>query len=409
MPLYKYTAIKSNGQKVEGSKEAGSREQLLNFLQSQDLTVLTLRESFSVDFKKLLNTEIGGISRTEKVIIAKQLATMISAGIPIIQAIGILANQSLKQNAKEKLSEIYKKIESGFTLSKAFRTVGGFFNEIQLSLIEAGEKSGNLNEMLRKVAEDMDKAKKLRGKIQGAMIYPAIIFLVLVAIIFIMVIFMVPQVEQLYRSLNSEAELPFITNLLVNFADTARSPLFIFGLLFFIFGAIAAYKTFTAKTERKVIVDSLKLKIPIFGSLMQKSQLSEFCRVSAMLIKSGISILDTISIVANSMGNSLYTKILLDSKIDVSKGSSFSLALAKNNIKEAFPAILIRIISTGEEAGEMDRVLNDMHLFYDDEVEQMTSNLTKLLEPFILVIVGGLVALLAVAIYLPIYNIGSLV
>lgn len=409
MKEFRYTALKEDNSRVEGVRKAKTRDHLMQFLVSNNLTPITIREKVGIDWKKMFSSDIGGIPLTEKVLISKQLSTMISAGIPIIQAIGILSNQATKPNIKNKLEDVYKRLESGNSLSKAFRSVGGFFSEIQLNLIAAGEKSGNLNEMLHKVAEDMDKSKKLKGKIQGALIYPVIIFFVLVAIVAIMVVFMVPQITELYNSLDPDAELPFITLLLVKLADVLRNPVTIIGIILLIIGVIASYRVYVSKPERRLVVDGLKLKIPVFGNLMVKIQLAEFCRLTSMLVKSGISIIDAVGIVSNALSNSVYSSILINAQQDITKGNALSVAIAKNNRNTAFPPILVKIISTGEESGKMDFVLEDMYKFYDDEVEQVTSNLTKLLEPFILVVVGGLVALLAIAIYLPIYNIGNLV
>jgi type IV pilus assembly protein PilC len=333
---------------------------------------------------------------------------MISAGIPIIQAIGILSDQAQKDSVKEKLNEVYKKIESGFALSKAFKTVGGIFSEVQINLMEAGEKSGNLNEMLTKVAEDLEKSKSLRGKVLGALIYPAIILVVLVIIMAIMILFMVPQIKELYLTLGQE-ELPFVTQTLIDVGSSAGNPIVLISMILIIISAIIGYKFYVSDFERSISVAKIKLKIPVFGNLVRKIQLTEFCRINSMLIKSGIPIIEAIEITGNALSNNLYKKIVLDSKKEVAKGNAFSIGLAKNNEDKAFPEILIRILATGEESGKVDMVLEDMYKYYDAEVEQITANLTKLLEPFILVVVGGLVAFLAVAIYLPIYQVGNFV
>ncbi len=408
MALYKYIALNSSGAQIEGKKEAQNKDELLRLLTNQGLTVMSLNEDIGLDFSNLGNIELTGINLKTKVLLSKQLATMIGAGIPLIQAIKIISDQAEEKFVQDKFQEIYKKIEAGSSLSVAFEQVGGIFSEVQINLIAAGEKSGNLNEMLNKVAEDLEKSKNLRGKITGAMIYPAIIFVVLILIMFVMIVFMVPQIEQLYESLGAE-DIPLVTRILVAIGRFASNPLFIVTVIAAVIGLFITYRYFVSNPERKMIIDKLFIKVPVFGNLLSKIQLSEFCRLTAMLMRSGIPIIEAITIVSKAMPSEVYKKIIIDSKEELTKGNTLSIGIAKSNINNAFPTILIRIISTGEESGKLDQVLDDMYKYYESEVEQITGNLTKLLEPFILVLVGGMVAFLAVAIYLPIYTVGNFI
>lgn len=408
MARFNYTVIDTAGNKISKKIESDSKDKLVSFLNSQGYTIISIHEEFFLDWKRITSTEIGGFPLKDRVLLFKQLSTMISAGVPIIQAIRILIDQAQKLGIKEKLEEIYKQIESGNSLADSLRKSKGLLSEVQINLIEAGEKSGNLTEMLLKVTEDLEKSKKLRGKITGALIYPAIIFIVLIIVMVVMIVFMVPQIKELYASFGS-TDLPFITSLLVSFGESITNPLALIILILFLPLILILYRIYISNIERKTNIDSLKLKVPIFGKLIQKIYLAEFCRVTAMLISSGVSIVDAIGIVSSTVPNQVIKNVFKKSQDDILKGSSFAVSLAKNNIKEVIPEILIKIIATGEESGKIDQVLQDMSKFYEDEVDQISSNLTKLLEPFILVIVGGFVAFLAVAIYLPIYQVGNLV
>lgn len=408
MARFNYTVIDSTGNKITKKIESDSKDKLVSFLNSQGYTIISIHEDFFIDWKRITSSEIGGFPLKDRVLLFKQLSTMISAGVPIIQAIRILIDQAQKLGIKEKLEEIYKQIESGNSLAEALRKSKGLLSEVQINLIDAGEKSGNLTEMLLKVTEDLEKSKKLRGKITGALIYPAIIFIVLIIVMVVMIVFMVPQIKELYASFGS-SDLPFITSLLVSFGESITNPLTAFLLVLFLPLIMVLYRIYISNIERKTNVDSIKLKVPIFGKLIQKIYLAEFCRVTAMLISSGVSIVDAIGIVSSTVPNQVIKNVFKKSQDDILKGSSFAVSLAKNNTKEVIPEILIKIIATGEESGKIDQVLQDMSKFYEDEVDQISSNLTKLLEPFILVIVGGFVAFLAVAIYLPIYQVGNLV
>ncbi len=404
MTNFKYTAVTSDGNRINGQKQAASKDDIVSFLNNNGMTIVMIEEDIGLSFNKLLKINIGGLSITEKVLIVKQLSTMISAGIPLIQAIDILVQQAEKESTKEKIQNIYKSIESGISLSEAFEKEEGIFSEVQINLIAAGEKSGNLNEMLGKVAEDMDKSKNLRGKIVGAMIYPVIIFVVMIAVLIIMITFMVPQLEQLYESLG-QTELPLVTRILVSIGGIFTNTLGIIFVPIFLLSSILGYKYFVSTKGGRRAVDKFKLKIPIFGNLITKIELVEFTRILSMLLKSGIPIIDAVDIVSRAMGNVLFVNTVYNSKQGLIKGDALSIALVKNNKDGVFPLILLKILSTGEEAGKLDKVLDDMSKYYEAEVEQITSNLTKLMEPLILVIAGVMVAFLAIAIYFPLYQI----
>lgn len=408
MAQFKYSVVNGQGQRINGVKEAESEAELTEYLYSQGYTIISIDEKIGIDLKALANTEIGGLPIGDRVILVKQLATMITAGIPLLQALDILIQQTEKESLKEKLQRIYKMVQAGTSLSDSFKREPGIFNEVQINLLAAGEKSGNLNEILQKIAIDLEKTKNLRSKILGAMIYPVIIFIVMGIVLAVMVLFMVPQVEQLYEGFG-ETELPFITQILVDFANLFSNPLTIVFLIIILIALFVLYKYYNSTTGGRFAIDRLKLKIPVFGNLIQKIEISEFCRLTSMLIESGIPILEVLDIVSKASGNVLFSSVLVKSKEELVKGQSLALSIAKYNKYNVYPLILIKIIATGEESGKLDLILSDMGKFYENEVEQITSNLTKLMEPFILIVAGGMVALLAVGIYLPMYQLGQVI
>lgn len=402
---YRYTAVNQEGKRIEGTRDADSRESVVSFLNSKNMTVISVSEKLGLSFDNILSTDIGGLPLSEKVVLTKQLSTMISAGIPMIQAIDILVQQAEKESLKNKLREVYRSLESGQSLSDSFRKQKGIFTEVQLSLLSAGEESGNLNEMLLKVAKDMEESKNLRGKITGALIYPAIIFVVLMLVLGVMIVFMIPQIEALYESLDSDLELPIITRIFVYIGNAFSNPFTLGIIVFTLVSLFLGYRAYYATPGGRILIDRYKLKIPVFGNLISKVELVQFTRILSMLLKSGIPIIDAINITSRALNNQTFKNTIAASVEDVTRGESLSIALAKNNTYNALPLILIRMIATGEESGKLDQVLDDVSGFYDAEVKQVTDNLTKSMEPFILVIVGVLVALLAVAIYYPVYQI----
>jgi len=409
MNKFKYVAVTNSGQRINGEKEAESREEIVNFLHSKDLIIVSVDETLGLNFKKLFSSEIGGIPLNDKVVLVKQLSTMVSANIPLIQAVDILIQQTEKDSLKEKLKNIYKSIEAGTTLSDAFKKEGGIFSEVHLNLLAAGEKSANLNEMLEQIAVDLEKSKNLRGKVSGALIYPAIIFTVMIIVIFIMLTTMIPQVKDLYLSLG-QTDLPAVTQILVDVGTGLSNPLNLIVIFIIIVTLIILYRYTNSTKKGRETIDRMKLKLPVFGQLSSKAEVAQFCRVTSMLLKSGLQIIETLEVVSNASNSVIFKNIIQSAKEEVIKGSSLAVGLAKYNAKDkAFPLILIKIMGTGEESGKLDKILQDMSVFYENEVEQLANNLTKLMEPLIMVIAGLLVGFLAVAIYLPIFQVGQFV
>lgn len=403
MPTFKYIATSKQGKKITGEREAETREEVASFLHDQDLVVLRVDQSVGIDWKKLFSLQIGGVPLAEKVIFAKQLATMLSAGLPILQALDILVQQTKNPSLKEKLSRVYKNVESGVSLSESFAKDSGMFNELQVNLLVAGEKSGNLNEVMIRIAEDLEKSKKLRSKIIGAMIYPIIIAVVMVVVIVMMMVFMVPAVKALYLDFGV-TELPWITQVLVTLSELFTSPVGIIVTVLLVVMGFVSYRYYASTPAGRRNLDRLLLKVPVFGPLTTKIQLTQFNHVLTMLIQSGVPILEALRIVANSLGNVMFREAIQYAAAEVLKGSPISIPLAKS---EVFPLVMLKMIATGEETGKLDKVTADMALYYEAEVEETTSNLTKLMEPFILLVVGIMVGFMAVAIYLPLYSLGQ--
>ncbi len=408
MTGYNFVVIDKNGKRITGEKEANTRDEVAKFLYERGYTIVSINEKLGAEFQKLFSSDIGGVPLKEKLVIAKQLSTMISAGIPIIQAIDILVQQTEKKGLKSQLTNVYKSIEAGSSLSEAFKKEKGIFSDIHINLMAAGEKSANLNEMLEKISVDLEKSKNLRGKITGAMIYPAIIMVVLVVVMFLMITVMVPQVKDLYYSLGKK-EIPAITQFLVDVGTLFGNPAFLAILAILIVAGIMLYRYIYSTPKGLRLIDKLKLRIPVFGKVIVKYEVVQFCRLTSMLLVSGVQIIETVNIVINSSSNQIFKDIMTRAIDEVTKGVPLSIALAKYNDELAFPNVLLRIMATGEETGKVDQILEDMGKLYESELEQLTSNLTKLMEPLIMVVAGGMVGFLAVAIYLPIFQVGSLV
>lgn len=403
MPVFKYEATTQDGKPAVGEIEADDRDQVATLLHGKGMVVITIDEKLDLGLSKLFNISIGGLPLKEKVVFSKQLSTMLVSGLPLIQALNIMIQQSENQAMKKALTDVYQMVEAGSSLSEAFRKEGTIYEEVQLSLIEAGEKSGTLNEIMIRIAIELEKAKKLRGKIIGAMIYPIIIFIVMIGVFIMLVVFMVPGVKDLYADFGAD-ELPAVTQFMIDLSDVMTNPLGMAVFVAIIVSAVLGYRYYYATDAGRRQIDKLFLKVPVFGNLNTKIQLTQFSRLLGLLLQSGVPIVESLQIVSRSLTNSNFSDVVTYSSDEVLKGSSLSLALSKG---EVFPIIMLKMVATGEETGKLDSIMGDMALFYEDEVNEITSNLTKLMEPFILLIVGVMVGFIAVAIYLPLYSLGN--
>lgn len=405
MKEFNYVAAKQNGTRVKGSKKANNPNDVVQYLHENGLKVISVQESISFDFSKLGSIQIGGLPLKDKMILTKQLAVMLGAGVPLTQALDVLVSQTKNKSMKDKLEAVYKDVQGGIPLSRAFKKNSNIYDELQVNLLEAGEKSGNLVEVLAQITIDLEKRNKVNAKIRGAMIYPIIVFLILIVVVAVMTIFMVPAVEGLYEDFGvSSDQLPAITRMMVSLSNFFTNPIGAISLFISIFGGIIAFRAYYGSKPGRRVIDRLILRIPVFGKLIDYSQVVQMTRLLSMLIKSGLSIIDALQTVSAALGNIHYKEALTNAVVDVSKGTPLAASLVK---KDVIPTIVIKMIAIGEDTGSLDQMLSDMADFYDEELNNLAENLTKLMEPVILVIVGSIVAVLAIAIYLPIYQIAS--
>lgn len=405
MPVYKYKAYFKNGKIVEGEKNYNTRDDLVKYLHEQGLIVTSVEEKLGFNIKSLGQFQLGKLSLKERLFFVKQMGAMLSAGLPIVQTLEIIMDQTVNASVRSKLEEVYKDIKGGLPLATSFDKKEFIFNDLQLSLLRAGEQSGNLVEIIKQIAVDMQKNHNLNGKIKGALIYPVMIMFTAIVVVIILVIYMIPAVVNLYNDIGAgEDKIPYITRLLVIISNFFSNPFGIIITIFIIFATIFGYKTLYSSVFGRKFIDKLLLKLPIFGDLINKNLILEMTRLLSMLIKSGISIVDALKATASSMNNIYYSQALLNTADEVSKGNSIAASLA---ISKVVPIMVIKMIATGEETGSLEQILGDLANFFEDEVNEITSNLTKLMEPLMLLIVGGMVGFLAIAVYLPIYSVAN--
>lgn len=397
MQKYKYEARTKEGAVYKGKMESKSKSTVIESLQQKGLIVVSVQEDLGIGIQRLNEINIGGVPMKEKVIFMRQLSTMISAGLPLSQSLEILEAQSTNPKFKKVLTGVSDDVQGGLSLAQSFRRNGDAFDAITINLIEAGEESGHLEEVLERLAEELEKQKVLNDKVRSAFIYPVVIFIVVVAVIALLIFVLVPAMEEIYADF--DADLPFVTTMLIDISNFAIE--FWWIIIIVVASAVIGIRYYFDSPAGKSQFDRLILKTPIFGNLMVKIQVTQFTRVLSLLLKSGLSIIEALRLTSGSLSNSLFKQTVLDAMKEVEKGSSMSAPIARSPY---FPLIVSQMIAVGEESGEIDSILEKLSNYYNSEVEVMTENLTTLMEPLILVLVGGIIAFIALAVYMPMFT-----
>lgn len=396
MKRYSYKAKDKAGKLVQGEVEASGEQHAAKLVRQRGLVVISISKKTEIplNFVKKLKTRIGTADVAN---FTRQLATMINAGLPLTESLLILRSQS--QGAMQKVvSQILADVEEGESLSTSMAKHPNAFSETYVALIKSGEVGGVMDEVLQKLADNLEKQQEFRGKVKGAMIYPVIIVIGMAAVALIMLIVVVPRMTSLYDQF--DAELPFATKILIGTSDAMVKiwPLIIAGVALLAWG-FKWYRNTEAGARK---IDQLILKIPIIGDLQKQIVLTELTRTLSLMVSSGVSILEGLKVSAGVVGNSIISSALDDSAEMVEKG--FPIAFAFSRHPDAFPFIMSQMISVGEETGKMDEVLGKVSHVFEVESEQKVKSLTAAIEPAILIVLGIGVAFLVISIIMPIYN-----
>ncbi len=399
---FKYKILDNNHRTREGEIEGENMHQVGDSLTEQGYTILDLKpKGVSVD--ALRNFNVGGVPFKEKVIFMRQMSFMINAGLPLTQALEIAQQQIQNFTFKDIVGNILKDVQTGVSFSKSMDKYPKIFDKVVRNLVKAGEESGNLDNILHRLADDLEKQQEFNSKVKGALIYPVVILFAIVAVVVLLLVFMIPQMSKLFED-RGEA-LPTATQLIVTASDFLRGFGGIITLAVIIAGGVAFW--YYRKTPAgRFVTDGLLIRIPIFGQLSSKAQIASFARTFSMLISAGVPILDTLKLVGESTTNMVFKKVIDDAKKKVEKGVPLSQPMMAS---ETFPPIVGHMMKVGEETGKIDEVVDKVGKQFAREVDQMADNLTKLMEPIILLVMGVVVGVLAIAVYLPIFSLGSVV
>ena len=392
MPTFAYTARNSNGELRSSVIEAPSRDDAVAQLRRQRLTVI------KVDEEKAKPRKAGGsIKMRDIVIFTRQFSTMINAGLPLVQALDILAKQSENKALQAVVREVVFDVESGNTVADAMRKHPKAFSDLYTNMVAAGEAGGILDVILNRLAVFMEKNDALIRKVKGAMIYPTVIMCVAALCVVILLWKVIPVFASMFGSVGMELPLP--TQIVIGLSG------FVNDYWWLVLGGMGvsafAIKKYYGTTQGQRVIDKFLLRLPVLGDVLRKSAVSRFTRTLGTLISSGVSILDGLEITARTAGNRVVQDAIMGSRASIAGGETIAGPLQKSNV---FPPMVISMIAVGEQTGGLDEMLTKIADFYDDEVDAAVSALLSLLEPIMIVFLGVVVGGMIVAMYLPIFD-----
>ncbi|MBA3963715.1 MAG: type II secretion system F family protein [Chthoniobacterales bacterium] len=402
MMTFSYQARDGAGNIVNGIQEAINEDNAVTSLMSRGLMVLSLTQKAVATRKK---NKAWTVKETDLVLFTRQLATMIEAGISLVQALTALYEQcdpKRQKNLRAVISDVTSRVQGGETFNESIARHPRVFSRLYVSMVRAGEHGGLLSEILDRLAGFLEASARLRKKIKSAMTYPVIVISIAFLITTFLIVRVVPVFGEIFKDFG--AKLPAPTQFLIDLSDFIRGNWYY--LVVGIGGTIYGLRVFLRSTRGRQFSDRWKLKLPIFGPLVHKICMSRFARTFAQLLRSGVPILEVLDIVGGSAGNHVVEESIKGVSADVERGDNLSVALSK---KKIFPPMLLRMVAAGESTGRIDTMLEKMADFWDEEVEAMLDAMTSLIEPLLIVFLGVIVGGIVIAMFLPIFKLNEVV
>ncbi|RLC32464.1 MAG: type II secretion system F family protein [Deltaproteobacteria bacterium] len=396
MPVYQWVAETKKGRRIKGELEAADEKIVRNQLKRRNLDVKKIKEKPKDLFENVAFMQ-PKIKKKDLVIFTRQFSTMIDAGLPLVQGLNILAEQTENPTFRKLLKQVVADVESGASLNEALKKHPHVFDDLFVHLVAAGEVGGILDIILQRLAIYIEKAEKLKAQIKGALTYPIVVMVIAAVVLAVIMIFVIPVFQDMFASGGNA--LPAPTQFVVNLSDfTVKYILHILaGIVLFVIG----FKQFRKSAFGRRFTDALALKLPVFGILLKKVAVARFTRTLGTMISSGVPILDALEICAKTSGNVILEEVVLDVRSDVSEGQTMAEPLSQNDI---FPNMVTQMIAVGEATGALDAMLDKIAEFYDEEVDVAVASLTSMLEPLLMVFLGGSIGGIVIAMYLPIFQ-----
>jgi type IV pilus assembly protein PilC len=405
MPVFNYKVKTSAGLVMEGTVDADEQKAAVDKLRSQRFVVLEINEKKTspLDSIKALiaSRRKGHVTSKDLVLFSRQLSTLVSAGVPIVQSLGILETQAENPAFKTVLGAVKADIEAGLSISDALKKHPDAFPELYTSMIKAGELGGILDTILERLTVYMESSEALKAKVKSAMMYPAIVLSICAVVTVFLMVFVIPTFKNIFASFG--AELPLPTQILINISDTMKQ--FWYVIVAAPYGAYKGFIAYYKTANGQRVVDRFTLKAPIFGIILKKVAVARFTRTLGTLIKSGVPIMQALETVAQTAGNVVIADAVLLTRESIREGGHLSDPLKKSGI---FPNMVTSMISVGEETGALDIMLTKIADFYDQEVDTAVKGLTSLIEPIVIVVMGVIIGTIVVAMFMPMFGLGEL-
>jgi len=399
MPSFAYTARETaTGREIRSTVEAVTEQSAIAALLNRNLLVVSIQEKIAKKGK----SQGGKVSLSDLVVFTRQLATMIDAGIAIVQALQALADQTPNKVMRDVIRDVCSRVESGESFSEALAKHPKTFNRLYYSMIAAGEKGGLLSEIMARLATYLENSERLRKKVKTSLMYPTAVTVVAICITTFLLVKVIPTFKDVYSGFG--AQLPGPTQALMDISDIVKHWLPL--LIILAGGAVWGWLYFIKTPTGREFWDGRRIKLPIFGAIAHKICLARFTRTLASLIRSGVPILEVLQIVSQTVGNVVMEKAIKTAATDIERGEGISAALGKNPI---FPTMVIRMMSAGEQTGKIDEMLERVSNFLDEEIESTLSGLMSLIEPLLIVFLGIVIGGMVICMFLPIFNLANIV
>nr|WP_304525503.1 type II secretion system F family protein [Halomonas sp. I5-271120] len=394
---WKWTGKGPGGRRVSGEIVAKEKQEVERQLNSQNILIKSIRR------KSSLGSGMSKIKSRDIMIFARQLATMIKAGVPMLQAFSVVAESLKNPTMSALVQELMNDVSAGTSFSDALRKHPKHFDRLFTNMIEAGEQSGSLDHMLEKVASYKEKIETLKGRVKKALYYPVAVISVGIGVTALLLIKVVPQFESLFQGFG--AELPAMTRMTIAMSEFAQQ-YWLWGIGLIVASIMLIRQGMRRSDAFTYRMHALALKIPVIGDILDKSSVSRYSSTLATTFGAGVPLVEALETAAGASGNKVYERAVLQVRDDVSAGQQLHFAM---RLTEQFPALAVQMVGIGEEAGSLDAMLNRVAEYYEEEVDNKVDALTSLLEPFIIVVLGVLVGGLVVSMYLPIFELGSVI
>ncbi len=403
MPVFKWVRVGPDGETMRGEMEAMTRQAVITRLRTQRINPSPEKiKEKGKGFDREINLPSFGapVKQHDIVIFTRQFATMIDAGLPLVQCLEILSQQSDSKVLCKTIKEVKEEVEAGSTFAAALKKHPKVFSDLYSNMVAAGEVGGILDTILNRLASYMEKIVRLKSKIKGAMIYPACIIGAAVLVTGILLVYVIPVFAELFNSFGQA--LPAPTQFVINLSNfTINNFWFILGGMI----ATAGGFVFASRTDRgRYWLDKIGLRVPVFGDLIRKTSIARFARTLGTLVSSGVPILDALTITGRTAGNKIIEEAIYATRTSISEGKTIAEPLIQSKV---FPPMVCHMIAVGETTGALDQMLQKIADFYEDEVDNAVANLTALMEPMVILLLGGLIGGLVVSMYLPIFKLGS--